>query len=210
VKKAPVFFVLLLLANAAAAQTLNTLFLQLPDSCLLAAKESWYKPLDAAGRAALLKDKKFDTYTLTAFDPKNGYLAFSTATDGPGYEVEMTFWKLKSGARLVGLNVVASGLLFSYTKRVRWLQYEQGKWKDVSKNHLPSLQIADFYAPGQAPKTAETKAMRWYFRLPQQGVNIEVHAPDADDRTAGGPPAFFYELQWREEAFKAVRKEYEK
>jgi hypothetical protein len=209
-KKVFVFSALLLLANIVAAQTLNSLFLQLPDSCLLPAKESWYKPLNAAGRAALLKNGTYDLYELIAFDPQNGYLRFLTATDGPGCVVEMTYWKLKSGAKLVGLNIVAADLLYRYTKRIFWLRYENGKWAECTSQYLPELQIESFYPPQKAPAAPEIRQMRWYYSLPRLGVNITIYPLEMDDIETDSPPEAYYEMQWINERFQLVRKLYEK
>lgn len=192
------------------AQTLQTLFVSLPDSCFEPAHESWYKPLDAAGRAALLKNKQYDTYKLSFADPKNGYLLFMTTSDGPGYELKMTYWKCADGSRLVALNIMASGMSFAYTKRLWFLHYLQGQWTDVSSRHLPELSLSDFYVPEQAPEKVETKAMRWLFSLPQAGVNIAVHPPEADDESTGSGPAWYYEMQWKSERFELVRKAYQR
>ncbi len=204
------FLVLLLVTKVAATQTLNKLFLQLPDSCLLPAKESWYKPLDAAGRAALLKNGTYDVYELIAFDVQNGYLRFLTATDGPGYVVEMTYWKLKSGAKLVGLNIVAAGPFTRCTKRIFWLKYEDGKWTDFTRQYLPDLQIENFYSPRKAPGGPEMRQMRWYFSLPRSGFNITIYPPEVDDVAADSSPEAYYEMQWINERFQLVRKLYEK
>ncbi len=209
-KKVLFLLTFLAMVTVVAAQTLNTLFLQLPDSCLLPAKESWYKPLNAAGRTALLKNGTYDVYELIAFDAKNGYIRFLTATDGPGYLVEMTYWKLKSGAKLVGLNIVASGLLFTYTKRIFFLKYQDGKWTDCSNQYLPDLQIENFYPLKKAPTSTEARNMRWYYSLPRLGVNIVVDSPEMDDVEAASQPEAYYEMQWADERFQLVRKLYKK
>jgi hypothetical protein len=204
------FLVLLLVTKVAATQTLNKLFLQLPDSCLLPAKESWYKPLDAAGRATLLKNGTYDAYKLIAFDVQNGYLSFLTATDGPGYVVEMTYWKLKSGAKLVGLHIIAASPFARCTKQIFWLKYEDGKWTDLTRQYLSDLQIENFYPPRKAPTDPQMRQMRWYFSLPRLGVNITIYPPEVDDVVPDSPPEAYYEMQWVNERFQLVRKLYEK
>ncbi len=212
-KRAYLFFVVLFTSTIATAQTLNTLFLQLPDSCLLHPEESRHKPLNSAGRASLLKKQTFDGYDLIAFDTQNGYLRFITVTNDPEYieyVVEMTYWKLKSGAKLVGLNIIAGSRSHCYTKRIFWLKYENGKWIDCTSQYLPKLQIEDFYAPNKAPTTPKLRNMRWYFSLPRSGVNIAIHPPAINDVSVNIRPIAYYEMQWVNERFELMRKLYEK
>jgi hypothetical protein len=205
VKKIIIFLAFLLPGNQIKAQTLETLFLQLPDTCLRLMQEGGYLPLDTKGRAALLSDQSYDGYELIVNDASNAYFRFLTTADTSGFVVEMTYWKLKNGARLVGLNIMAADLDFLYTKRIFWLKYEQGKWTDLTAYYLPDVQFDDFYIAGKAPTEGEAKTMRWLFSLPRSGVNITIKAPETTHTIGNNSPEAFYEMQWVKEKFQLVR-----
>ena len=87
--------VLLSFSLSVNAQSLNEIFLKIPDVYFKDFKEVCNDNLTLEGRKALLNNKKYKVFEIETLDSKNGYLSFFTNTDGEGMAGYLTYWRFQ-------------------------------------------------------------------------------------------------------------------
>ncbi|QQS42422.1 MAG: hypothetical protein IPM63_05650 [Acidobacteriota bacterium] len=129
------------------------------------------------------KKKYLDTY-LEIEDTKNGYL--SAGADGAQAALTMTIFKRPSGKYIVAVNQFGE-----IGDDYNFFEYENGRWKDISKDVVPEYSTGNIY------------------ELPRFGTTIQVFKKiviDSDgvvDMTEKGEK--LYDLTWKDGRFTISR-----
>ncbi|MCO6511240.1 MAG: hypothetical protein J5I65_10660 [Aridibacter famidurans] len=129
------------------------------------------------------KKKYLETY-LEVEDTKNGYL--SAGADGAQAALVMTLFKRPSGKYIVAVNQFGE-----IGDDYNFFEYENGRWKDISKDVIPEYSTGNIY------------------ELPRFGTTIKVFKKiviDSDgviDMTEKGEK--LYDLTWKDGRFTIVR-----
>ena len=117
-------------------------------------------------------------------DTKNGYLA--AGGDGAQAALRMTIFRKPSGGYIVAVNQFGE-IGDDYT----FLEYENGRWKDVSKDVIPEY------------------GTRKIYELPRYGTTIKVFAKKIIDTDGviemSEKGAKLYDLAWKDGRFSIVR-----
>lgn len=129
------------------------------------------------------KKKYLETY-LEVEDTKNGYL--SAGADGAQAALTMTIFRRPSGKYIVAVNQFGE-----IGDDYNFFEYENGRWKDISKDVIPEYSTGNIY------------------ELPRFGTTIQVFKKiviDSDgvvDMTEKGEK--LYDLNWKDGRFTIVR-----
>ena len=154
-------------------------FLMIPDNVFrydrhLALKDR-EKMLKTIGQK--LEDKEGESLPyIDVCDPKNGYLSI-TKDYADDYKIQVCYWNLKDGRKLVGVN------RHEGFGELSFFIYENGKLKDGS-SYMPdieNIEVTDFFDTSRL-NAKEKKTLqdifknRFLFRyvLPQKGKSIEM------------------------------------
>jgi hypothetical protein len=166
--------ILSLVASAAAqmkqSKTVRDYFMLLPDKYFLL--ECCARKSAHANKAEYLKR------LLEIEDTANGFL--QGASDGAQSGFKMTLFKRPDKTHLVGFSTAGEGGEAYY-----FLEYKNGKWRDVSKQVVPEY------------------SERKIYELPRRGTTVEVFEMIGNELelSIGEKGAKLYDLEWKNGKF---------
>lgn len=202
--------VLLSFSLSVNAQSLNEIFLKIPDVYFKDFKEVCNDNLTLEGRKALLNNKKYKVFEIETLDSKNGYLSFFTNTDGEGMAGYLTYWRFQHSI-LAALVIDHNANCTDYSKDIYFFEYQNGKLVDVSKSFNPKLGIKDFNITDPQVLSTFKDNFSTIWRLPKEGKKIKIYAFHYD---CGGDwyPAngIYFELEPNSSKTFKIVKSYEK
>lgn len=144
------------------------------------------------GKAALAKHRKS---LIKIEDVKNGYLKLESAWEG---WAEIVLFKRKDGNYLIAQ--AESGCGPVCTGFIKFFDYQNGKWTDVTDKVFPVLteaQIKEAFVDKKLD--SEENGANIYFVLPREGTTVRMACNECSD--TGDPHFTLLEFIWNGEKF---------
>lgn len=123
-------------------------------------------------------------------DKKNAYMKITDEGHGLTYSIELTYFTLAKGKRIIAVNEYQGGGDCE-SRKTAFYFYEEGEFKDVTQNILPPVSIHDFCV------NANVNTLNFFnlqFKLPQHGTTIELYAQplcEQDEKIRGNANRYF-------------------
>lgn len=170
-----ILLVFISIVSSVNAQSLNDIFLKIPDVYFNDFEEVTGSKLTIEGRKTLISQKKYKLFEIETLDSKNGYLSFFTNTDGEGMAGYFTYWRFQNSI-LAALVIDHNANCTDYSKGIFFFEYQNGKLVDVSKTFQPKLSMKEFEITDKETLTTFKDNFSTIWALPQQGKKIKITA----------------------------------
>lgn len=161
--------------SSANAQTINELFLKIPDVYFKSFENVTGTGLTLEGRKTLISKSKYNLFEIETIDSKNGYLSFFTNTDGEGMAGYLTYWRFQNKI-LAALVIDHNANCTDYSTGIYFFDYQNGKLVDVSKSFQPKLGMKEFEITDTETLKTFKDNFETIWKLPQQGKKITISA----------------------------------
>lgn len=88
-------------------------------------------------------------WIIDTLDYRNGYMKLSSTGDGAGTYFEITYFIKKDKTREIAVNITKWDIAGAFSK-LNFFIFENNKWKNITKDVVPSINISDLVNTKQA------------------------------------------------------------